>query len=245
MTHPFSDDGWNNYRRGLSDQNVEQHDREWEAEHASERIILTQPIPYEGMVESDYREETQPRATRVAIACAALAMIITVCGIMQSGFANAAPVQQSTLPAATLQLEDATTYPGGDPLKEISAEFGSLDIFGSLGSQPEDPKPPQGELPLLDDPQSVSAFCDESAQVTIQVAGAAPLSGLYLITFSPTDELTFTLLNQYIERGEKVQLVEPAPAGADVRITLQMPAQPDDTASPFTGTIVVKTPVCG
>lgn len=201
-----------------------------------------QPVAYEQMNEQDYREATRPAAARVAVFCALVFVAILVMTMMGAGIARAAtsPVQQ--LPAATLQSETETTYPGGDPLAEIVA---ALDVFGSLGTEPSEPEPPQGELPLLDNPKSVIAYCDEDGQATLQVAGIAPVSGLYKITYSPTTDLTFTLFGGYLEKGEKLWLVEPTPESTTVVVALQLPAEPDDSASPFTGALAVPTPTCG
>lgn len=202
---------------------------------------------YESMPEEEYKRQTRTAASWVVAACA-VGIIFLLAMVVSGGFAKADNRQVSEgVPAAALMADPDTVYPGGDPLAEVLAAFGSLDIFGSLGAvQPELPDPPlpPGDLPLLDDPASVITYCDDNGQATLQVAGVAPLSGVYKITLTPVPELTFTLLDRFMEKGEKVYLVEPVPEGTTIVVALQMPAEPDDGASPFTGALAVPTPVC-
>lgn len=210
----------------------------------SEQVDIT----YDGLTEAQYIEETRPMVSRVALLCIIGMVALLVISILGTGFARAETPRDTSIPAAAIAPDATATYPGGDPSAELEQSWRGLvfSFFGgsssSLGTQPI--QPPQGDLPLLDDPQSVLAFCDGD-QTTIQVAGIAPVSGLYRITYTPTPEMTFTLFEGYLEKGEKVRLVEPAPAGATVVVALQLPAAPDDTASLFVGALAVPTPVCG
>ena len=204
---------------------------------------MTHPVSdadsYESKTEYDAR--TRPWRNRVVLWAAITAVALLVIAMLSSGFAKADTA--NSLPDGALTAEPEMVYPGEDPAEELSHALegivpllaGGINVgsLGSLGvSNPELPiNPPQGDLPLLDDPMSVSVFCDVNGQSTLQVAGVAPLAGMYKITFTPEPGLTFTLLHEYLEKGQRVWLVEPAPENSKVIVALQMPAQPDDTAS--------------
>jgi hypothetical protein len=215
------------------------------------RLVKAEPAPWwAGMSEAEYNRDEGVRTWRARTALAAVAAIIVliVGALFNAGFANAATSPQG-LPAAALTSEPETIYPGGDPGAELSAALQQITpLLGSLGSlgssNPETPiEPPQGDLPLLDDPASVTTFC-HNEQATLQIAGIAPLDGKYVITYSPSVDLTFTLLDRVLVKGEKIWLTEPVPEGTTVVVALQLPAEPDDGAAAFSGTLTVPTPIC-
>lgn len=189
--------------------------------------------------EEDYRARTRKPMLIVAL----IVTVAFVALIVVALVGNYNRAMAATVPQAALASEPAVVYPGGDPGAELASALenitpllgGSLGSLGSLGNQPGVPQPPQGDLPLLDDPASVTTFCDRE-QATLQVAGIAPEADRHIITYSPSVDLTFTLLDRELVKGERIWLIEPVPEGTTIKVSMQI--------GEFSGTIDVPTPIC-
>lgn len=189
--------------------------------------------------EEDYRARTRKPTLIVALVVTVAFVALIVVALV----GNYNRAMAATVPQAALASEPTVVYPGGDPGAELSYALenitpllgGSLGSLGSLGNQPGVPQPPQGELPPLDNPAAVTTFCDRE-QATLQVAGIAPDAGRYIIVYSPSVDLHFTLLDAVLAKGEKIWLLEPVPEGTSVNVSMQI--------GEFSGTIDVPTPIC-
>ena len=215
-------------------------------------------FPPNATVEEIEEEWARKRCGLAFAATFGVAILVAIVVAFWPSKANAMPINQAAMAqtAVTQNTEPAATA----PVRALVAELVRLHpevvpVLMSVGSSsllPTQASSTTGTVGQGDAYQplgtaaNVATFCDAQG-AGLQFTGVAPHSGKYRVVLTPVKrpDMAVTLIDQVLTRGESVHVAKPVEQGAPYKVALEMPAEPDDTASPFSGVIDVTTPHCG
>lgn len=200
------------------------------------------------------RQETQKRPIPIGMFLVMAFILALTALVVCDARAEAMPISQAEMERSAVVPN--TDQAANDPVKALVAELVRRDpnvasLLMAVGSSellPTQTSSSEGvneAYPPIGTRENVVPFC-ENGSAGIQFAGTAPHDGWYEIVLTPRDhpDQQRTLFSGFLKKGEKVALTEPAEENAVYKVALSMPAEPDDSASPFNGIIDVTTSTC-